>query len=123
MRVILSILVSFYASFLFSQELTIKGYIHDESGEAIPGVHVIEGYSLRATSSNSEGYFNIRFSKSENMAIRFSHIAFEELILDEYEIRKHLESKQRFLEVTLVLKTNVLGTFDFVYNEVDTFFW
>jgi len=58
-----------------SVAITVSGKIMDESGQAIPGVNVLEKGSTNGTSSDSDGNYTINLS-NENAILVFSFIGY-----------------------------------------------
>lgn len=122
-KIVISVLcVCWLANAYCQTNLVFKGYVYDESGQPIKGAHVVEGYSLSATTTNSQGYFILHFPDSENATIKISHIAYENIVLAETEIIRLLERNEPFLKFEMKDKVNVLDAFELVFDKVDTVF-
>ena len=61
-------------SIIFSQEITIKGVIVDESGKKLKDVNIREKKSSRGTISNGNGTYQLNLPFQKKFIITYSHI-------------------------------------------------
>ncbi len=65
---------------LMAQNITISGYITDESGEGIPSASVFDSVSKRGVLTNNYGFFSLSWEKNnalKTVNMRFSSVGFE----------------------------------------------
>lgn len=77
MKQILVVLLSLLCFSAYSQDrYTLSGYITDEQGEALPGVHILVPNTQTGVVSNTYGFYSLTLPKG-SYTIRFSSIGFE----------------------------------------------
>ncbi|NJN34487.1 MAG: carboxypeptidase-like regulatory domain-containing protein, partial [Saprospiraceae bacterium] len=65
---------------LNAQNITISGYITDESGEGIPSASVFDSVSKRGVLTNNYGFFSLSWEKNnapKTVNMRFSSVGFD----------------------------------------------
>ncbi|CAG0957264.1 Ferrienterobactin receptor [Flavobacteriales bacterium] len=66
--------------FLFSQQVTISGYIEDEqTGEKLIGASIFELKSKKGTTSNTYGFYSITLP-SDSLMLQFSYVGYTSIV-------------------------------------------
>ncbi len=77
MKQILVVLLSLLCFSAYSQDrYTLSGYITDEQGEALPGVHILVPNTQTGAVSNTYGFYSLTLPKG-SYTIRYSSIGYE----------------------------------------------
>ena len=68
-------------SSVFSQQITISGYVADKSsGEYLIGANVFDTTNFNGCITNKYGYYSIKTDKGKIRAIRFSFVGYSKLL-------------------------------------------
>ena len=82
----------------FSQEIVVKGKIHDNDGLALPGANVIVKGSSRGVTADANGNFAIEANRGETLTVSFVG----------YETQEVTVNESKYLEIGLSLDSNIL---------------
>ena len=89
---------------------SIKGFILDDNDLPISGVSVTVLNKNTGVVSNDSGYFNIKFSAAQSVALVFSHSGYNTL-------RKIIATKNRVDSLTIHLERNVTSLNDVILKD------
>ncbi|WP_428656233.1 SusC/RagA family TonB-linked outer membrane protein [Runella sp.] len=108
------------------EEITISGTVKGESDESLPGVNVLVKGTVKGTSTDANGRFNLSFAKPEAILV-FSYVGYlrQEVIVGNHTtLEITLETDTKSLSEIVVVgygtqkKVNLTGAVDQVTGEV-----
>ena len=116
-----------YTSSLFADEV-VKGYVYDKQNQPIIGANVYWKETLKGTTSDAEGYFEIQKDNNKQLVVSYIGYTTEEISItdsnqslrivlnDEVELEEVVVSERRL--GTISSRTSVLQTQRITYDEL-----
>ena len=126
-RLFLFICILLYTTSLFADEV-IKGYVYDKQNQPIIGANIYWKETLKGTTSNTEGFFEIQKENNKQLVVSYIGYTTEEISItdpnqslriilnDEVELDEVVVSERRI--GTISSRTSVLQTQRITYDEL-----
>ncbi|MDN5202412.1 TonB-dependent receptor [Fulvivirgaceae bacterium BMA10] len=93
-----------FQSLAQTSSITIKGVIKDEAGAVLEGVNIRLDSISRGTTSNTQGYFELKVSYHNPVILKFSHVRYKD-IERTYQVS---ENEVLDIQISMELDTKVL---------------
>ena len=111
-QIILSILISFFTAFVFSQ--SIEGAVIDEYNESIPHVFIKNISNNQQVLTDLNGSFKIKATLKDIIIFRFSNYATDTLVVSEKDLKNSLK-------IDLIVEAKELATANVVRKRLENF--
>lgn len=111
-QIILSILISFFTAFVFSQ--SIEGTVLDEYNESIPHVFIKNISNNQQVLTDLNGAFKIKATLKDIIIFRFSNYATDTLVISEKDLKNPLK-------ISLIVEAKELATANVIRKRLENF--